>query len=164
MSMQFRLLTAVDYPLFARWLAEEHVSKWWREPATVEHVEKEYGNKDGKTSVYLVSIENKPIGIIQCFRVEDYPDYAKLLQMPGAVCIDYLIGEPSYIGKGYGTKMIRVFIEQIIKPNYPDAIGVVTAPEVSNHASIAVLRKAGFIEAGIFKGEDGLEQRMKLRF
>lgn len=168
MALNFRPLAKTDFALFARWLGRPHVQKWWPEPATVEHVAKEYGactDGDYTTRVYVVEDGSKPIGIIQCFELESYPEWAKLLSMPGAISIDYLIGEEEYIGRGLGMRMIKEFIDTVARPLYPNATGVVTSAELANLASLGALAKAGFEVGGIITGEHNTPERvMRLRW
>lgn len=166
MKLTFRLLTPNDYQLFASWLAQPHVAKWWREPATVAYVEKEYGPSDDKTDVYVVEGDGRPIGIIQSYRVEDYPEHFQSVKMPGGVGVDLFIGEPSLIGRGYGTQLLKDFAAQIVKVKYPSASGIVADPEVANLASIRAFEKAGFRKGEIVTGEEdgGPEQLMILQF
>jgi aminoglycoside 6'-N-acetyltransferase len=166
-KLTFRPLKKSDFAQFAAWLAVPHVAKWWREPPTVEHVAKEYGactEGDFKTRVYVVQSGEKAIGIIQTYRLEDYPDWAKDFPLPGAVSIDYLIGELEYTGRGVGPEMIRQFIDDVIRAVYPDATGVATSAELENHASLGALRKVGFVPGEIIQGDDGPERVMLLPF
>lgn len=167
MKLIFRPLDKGDFQLFAEWLAKPHVHKWWHEPGTVEFVAKEYGactDGDFTTRVYVVQDGLQPIGIIQSFMLESYPETANLLKTPGAFSIDYLIGDEDYVGHGYGTRMIRVFIDRLARHLYPDATGVATSAEIGNLASLGALRKAGFEPGEIVQGEHGPEQVMRLRF
>jgi aminoglycoside 6'-N-acetyltransferase len=168
MTLSFRPLEQKDFEQFARWLAKPHVQRWWREPATVEYVSKEYGDctrGDFKTRVFVVQDEAKPIGIIQTFRLSDYPEEDACYPLRGAVSIDYFIGEEEYVGHGVGTQMIEQFIEAVVRPTYPDATGVATGAEVANPASLGALRKAGFEPGDVITGEYGTpEQLMILRF
>ena len=163
MKITFRPLEKSDFQLFADWLAQPWVQKWWREPATIEHVEKDYGdctNGDYKTRVYVVLDHKKPIGIIQVFRQADYEDEYTYPINLSAIGIDYLIGELDYIGRGYGTQMIKRFIAEVIKPLYPGAFAVTADPELANIASIRMLEKAGFEKSDLVSGEHGPEQIM----
>jgi aminoglycoside 6'-N-acetyltransferase len=167
MELNFRPLTKADFELFARWIGRPYVQKWWKEPATVEHVAKEYGactDGDLTTRVYVVQAGAKPIGIIQVFKLASYPEWDKVLAVPGAISIDYLIGEEDYIGRGYGTRMIKQFIDTVARPLYPDASGVATSAEVGNAPSLGALAKAGFEPGDIIKGEHGPERVMLLPF
>jgi aminoglycoside 6'-N-acetyltransferase len=84
--------------------------------------------------------------------------------MPGAIGGHLFIGEPDMTGRGYGTLMSAAFIEDVVRPAYPDATGVVADPEVANLASIRAFEKAGFVRGEIVPGEHGPEQIMRLRF
>jgi RimJ/RimL family protein N-acetyltransferase len=163
MTITFRALEPSDYPLFARWLAEPHVARWWPEPATVEHVREHYGG-DPATLVHVAMADGRPMGIMQSYRVDDYPEHADSVGMPGGIGVDLFIGEPGMTGKGYGALMLAAFIEDVVRPAYPDATGVVADPEVANRASIRTLEKAGFIRGGIVPGEHGPEQIMRRLF
>jgi aminoglycoside 6'-N-acetyltransferase len=165
MALSFSPLKQSDFELFAHWLGKPHVNKWWREPATVEHVSKDYGGctrGDYTTRVYVVQDDKKPIGIIQSFKLEDYPEYDKLFPLPGAVSIDYLIGEEDYIGRGYGTRMIKNFIDTEVRKQYPGASGVAVSAELENLASLGVLKNAGFEPSGVITGEYGTPERVML--
>jgi aminoglycoside 6'-N-acetyltransferase len=165
MKLNFRPLEKADFPQFATWLAEPHVSKWWQEPATIQHVEEEYGGctrGDLRTRVYIVELGNKPIGVIQSYMVDDYPEHAKSINGSKEVGIDYFIGDPEYVGRGYGGKMISDFIDDVVRGLYPEALGVVADPEVKNIASVRALAKAGFKPGDIVPGEHGPELLMKL--
>ncbi len=166
LKLNFRPLAKADFPLFAQWLSRPHVQRWWREPATVEHVAKDYGactDGDFTTRVYVVQDGSKPIGIIQVFRLSDYPDEDQYYPFRGAVSIDYLIGEEEYVGRGVGTRVIREFIDTVVRKLYPDATGVATGAEVENVASLGALRKAGFEPGDVITGEYGTPERLMLR-
>jgi aminoglycoside 6'-N-acetyltransferase len=163
MKLSFRPLESKDYPLFARWLGESHVARWWQEPATAEHVEEKYGPSDRKTSVYIVLGDAVPIGMIQSYRVEDYPEHAESVGAPGYIGVDLFIGDASLIGKGHGAQLLVDFVSQIIRTEYPDAHGVVADPNVANLASIRAFEKAGFMKGEVVPGEDGPEQLMLLQ-
>lgn len=164
----FRPLAQSDFPQFAAWLAKLHVQKWWREPATVEHVSKDYGDctrGDMTTRVFVVLYGDRPIGIFQSFYLASYPEEDAYYPFRGGISIDYLIGEEDCIGKGIGTRMIKTFIATKVPELYPDATGVATGAEVENKASLGALRNAGFQPGEIIIGEYNTpEQLMLLKF
>ena len=57
--------------------------------------------------------------------------------------IDYLIGEPEYVGRGLGSQAIREFTAMAFA-RYPEASAVVAAPQQVNVASWKALERAGF--------------------
>lgn len=107
----FRNLTSADFPMVARWLAEPHVARWWRHDPTVDEVA--YMASDPQTAIFIAMVdrgqtppqpspyqgEGATIGLVQSYLVDDYPDHAESVDMPGAVGIDLFIGEPSYVGR-----------------------------------------------------------------
>lgn len=141
--------------------------RWWHEPTTVEHVEKKYGpSVDGtsKTTIYIIEADATPIGMIQTYWVRDYPDHAKSVKMMNAVGVDLFIGDPAYIGKGYGSMILSTFVQDIIRGKYSSAAGVIADPSTNNPASIRTFEKAGFTKDSIVSDKDGPEQLMVLRF
>jgi aminoglycoside 6'-N-acetyltransferase len=147
----FRRLRRADFPLLSRWLAEPHVNRWWNHEFTAAAVERDFGaTVDGlePNEDHLVLLNGQPIGLIQCCRYADYPDdveeLAPLLAVPDhAVSIDYLIGDPSLIGRGVGTAMIVRFVDEIWHTK-ADATCVIVPVCSANHASWKALLSAGF--------------------
>lgn len=167
MIFTFRFLKRQNFPLFVQWLNQPHVQRWWHEPATMKHVEDKYGpSVDGvaKTSIYIIVANTTPIGMIQTYWVRDFPDHVESAKMRDAIGLDLFIGEPTYIGKGYGSIIISTFVQDVIKNKYLDAVGIIADPSVNNPASIRTFEKAGFMKGDIVSGKDGLEQLMILRF
>lgn len=168
-NLSFRPLHKSDFAGVAAWIGQPHVQQWWHEPPTVEHVAKEYGactRGDLRTRVYIVRLDSRDIGMIQCYLTNDWPQDTAGWEVPGFIGIDYLIGEPQLVGRGLGSAMIAQFVHDIVRPLYPEALGVVADPETANHASIRALQKAGFTPGKIIpEGEYGTpEQLMMLRF
>jgi len=147
----FRRLGRADFPLLGRWLAESHVARWWNHEFTAAAVERDFGDTvDGvePNEDHLVLLDGRPIGLIQCCRYADYPEdieeLAPLLAVPDhAVSIDYLIGDPSLIGRGVGTAMIVRFVEEIWRTK-PEASCIIVPVSAANPASWKALLSAGF--------------------
>lgn len=148
------------------WLHKPHVLKWWRDPKeTLCEVEEKYGGRvvgDDPTDVYISLFGAAPIGLIQSYRIDDYPEHAESIKFNNAVGVDLFIGEEDFIGKGYGPMMLVQFVEKVIRNNYTGADFVVADPEVTNMASIQAFEKAGFHKAEVVEGEYGPEQLMIL--
>lgn len=107
-------------------------------------------------------IDEKPIGMIQSYWVRDYPEHAESVGMPEAIGVDLFIGEPEYIGKGYGQKLLSQFIEEI-KVKYKNAVGIIADPSVNNPASIRMFEKVGFMKGDVVDDKDGKEQLMIMK-
>ena len=167
-DLRFRPLLRGDFPLAVRWLAQPHVAatEWGTVEASLAGAEGEFGRSvDGEdgTNVFLVSEGERPIGIIQSYRIGDDPEYSDDLWMVGAppeeASIDYLIGEPDAVGRGTGSAMIRLFVAGLWEC-YPDAPSVIVAVLADNPASWRALEKAGFkrIWSGMARFDYGTDQ------
>jgi len=162
-----RSMTREDFPRLGSWLARPHVQRWWKETGAPDEVERKYGpHIDGAdpTRMFVAEVDGVPIGMLQTYWVDDYPEHAESVGLPGAVGVDLFIGEPDYLGRGYGPAMLRAFLSTVVPGFYSGATGAVADPSASNGTSIRAFEKAGFRKGRIVEGEDGLEQLMVLEF
>jgi aminoglycoside 6'-N-acetyltransferase len=150
-GVTLRPLTEADLPLVSRWLAQPHVARWWRDPADLESVRTQFRpclTGADPTEVFVIEVAGQPAGIIQQYRVDDEPEWARAVAATGAVTanaagIDYLIGEIAHIGRGHGTAAISAITARAFG-RYPDADVVVAAPQQANVASWKALERAGY--------------------
>ena len=159
MAFRFRPLEREDFPAVSSWLAPPHVAEWWRDPADMAAVRDRYEPRVSglePTEVFVVEHAGVPIGLIQRYRMEDYPEWGRNAEWEAAVSsgtvarssagIDYLIGDDRYIGRGIGAGMIAAFVE-LVWDRYPDLTGIVVEVEETNRRSWRALEKAGFERA-----------------
>ena len=97
------------------------------------------------TRMWVVEVNGRSVGFVQDYRIGDYPDYAVLGPDPDAIGIDYLIGEPAWVGRGLGARMLWAWMRRA-RPRFPEARSFFAAPDHRNAASRRILRKAGFVE------------------
>ena len=150
-QISFRPLERSDFPLVARWLAEPVVARWWNHDASPEAVEADFGpSVDGKepTDIFAVLLDDQPVGLIQRYRIDSYPESEQELkdvcELPAAALgIDYLIGDPDARGKGLGAELIASFVEQSWAA-FPDSRDVIVPVASGNRASWRSLENAGF--------------------
>lgn len=150
-AITFVRLQRADFGLVAKWLSEPVVARWWDHETSPEALEHDFGGSvDGTeaTEVFLAWTGGRPFGLIQRYAIADYPEYVDELsaicpQPPGAVSIDYLIGEPDCRGRGLGAAMIAAFVAESWAA-YPGASAVVVAMHQDNAASWRAVARAGF--------------------
>lgn len=146
-SVTTRALTLDDLPLLHRWLNTPHVRSWWRgEPTTPSDIVSKYEPCiDGvvPTRVFIIDLCGEAVGMIQCYRHADYPDWDRAVGITAAAGIDYLIGEASQCGRGIGSAAIALFTPRLFD-SYPDIDLIVAAPQADNYPSRRALEKAGF--------------------
>jgi len=149
-----RPMTRGDLPAVARWRTAEHVDRWWHTDgaATLEAVTEKYGaDIDGTTPTrrWVVEANGRSVGFVQDYVIGDYPEYALLAPDPAAIGLDYAIGEPEWVGRGLGTRLVWAWMLRA-RHRFPDATAYFAAPDHRNEASLRVLDKAGFVRGTWF--------------
>jgi RimJ/RimL family protein N-acetyltransferase len=165
-TVSFRPLTDDDLPLLHRWLNEPGVVRFWEgDDVSWEGVVREYGSANTDPGEHwLATIEDRPVGWIQCYAWSDYPDEAAPYWSLGvertAAGIDYLVGEVAARGRGLGTAIIRSFVAGIVFGRHPEWTQAATAANQDNVASWRALENAGFRFVGTFDDEHGTFRAM----
>ena len=155
MDLSFRRLARSDFPLLAGWLAEPHVARWWCHELSPEALERDFGpTADGLEpgEDWLALLEGEPVGLVQRSLVSAYEenlrDFSSLVEVPpGAVTLDYLLGDPTRLGQGIGSAMVAAMADRSWR-EFPDAPAVLVAVVAANTASWRALEKAGFRRVG----------------
>ena len=141
-----------DIALMERWLFVPHVAKWYLHPADWLHELKNRHGEFGFCKHFIVELAGMPIGFCQyydCFAAQPYEVWNEAWRVDerqGAVfSIDYLIGEPACLRKGYGKEIVRQLVERI------RALGarrIIVQPDGENVASKGALEANGFRYVG----------------
>ena len=135
-----------DLPLVSRWLAEEHVARWYVAGSSVEQeVDDLRLSVTGRQAVHalLVLEDGTPIGWCQWYRCEDDPEWAaEIGAEPGDVGIDYAIGDPACVGRGLGTALVGTLVRRV-RSEHP-SVAFMSDPDARNTPSRRVLEKNGF--------------------
>jgi aminoglycoside 6'-N-acetyltransferase len=145
-QVTLRPLAPADFPLLVQWINEPHVARWWDGTADMASVNTKYSPRldmGSPTRVFVIQIDNFSVGMIQCYRHRDYPDWERTVGIEGGAGIDYLIGDTRFTGKGIGAQAIRE-IAKIAFAIYPEIKVVLSVPQKENRASWRALEKAGF--------------------
>ena len=157
-KISFKKLTKEDVPLLVRWFSHPHVHKWWpilEQGEVIDHFLKRIRSKD--TFGFIVYFDDEPIGYIQYYYInpegEKSGKYLPTLP-PHTIGTDQFIGDPDYIGKGVGTKMIKAFIEYLRKIE-PNTTTLIVDPEPANAVAIRCYEKVGFERGGIYETAHG---------
>jgi aminoglycoside 6'-N-acetyltransferase len=152
----FRPLTRADFADVVTWQTQPYVARWWQDEATdVEAAEAHYGPAlDGTdpTRMWVAELNGRSVGLLQDYVIGDHPDWALLTARPDAVGFDYLLGDPAWVGRGVGTRMLWTFLRDVVRPHYPRAAEYFASPDHRNVASLRVLDKLGF-ERGLWFDE-----------
>ena len=150
-DLNLRRLRRADFPMLGAWLAQPHVARWWNHDVSPQGVETDFGpTVDGHdlADIFIASANGHAFGLVQRYTFADNPGYmvelAELVPVAGAsLSIDYLVGEPDALRRGWGTAMIRAVVATTWR-DYPLAPAVVVPVHATNAASWRVLERAGF--------------------
>jgi len=148
LTVTLRPMSRGDLSDVARWRQQEHVHRWWQSDGdpTLENVTAQYApDIDGMTPtrIWVVELNGRSVGFVQDYRIAEYPDYALLTPDPAAIGVDYAIGEPAWIGRGVGVRMLWAWLLKA-QHRFPEATTFFSAPDHRNEPSLRVLDKVGF--------------------
>ena len=141
----FQPLRKEDLPLLREWLGREHVRPWWRDDLeeSLREYEQAIAGLD-PTDHYLILVEDRPVGMIETYLVEDHPEWEAIVQVGAGVAgVDLLIGEPDLIGAGLGPRVLAEFAEKVVFAR-PETHACIAAVDEANRRSWRAFEKAGF--------------------
>ena len=144
--LTLRKLEDKDITMLTNWLYKEYILKWYHDP------EDWLTEINGRLGIYswihhfIVMNGDIPIGFCQyydCYDANQIEDWYTVTQKNDTFSIDYLIGEESYLGMGYGKEIVKLLSETIQHKEQANCI--IVQPEKENHSSNHVLIANGFL-------------------
>jgi aminoglycoside 6'-N-acetyltransferase len=147
MNWRFRRLEQGDFPLLFEWLNGEEVKCWYTKGSINQaRIEEKYLPCVKGTSPKLTMIamlDEEPVGFLQAYSLSDYPAYADQVGIVDSVGIDLFIGKATRMNQGLGSRMLKVFVQDVISDYFSETIAVI-GPEPENKRAIRAYEKAGF--------------------
>jgi aminoglycoside 6'-N-acetyltransferase len=136
-----RVVWELHGALLTGWLGRPHVSRWWGDAET-------RGDQMRRTpdaEHAIIAVDGRPVGYLRWKRVgRGALDRAGLSEIPeGAIDIDIFLGEPEWLGRGVGSTVLRILLEQRLRRE-ADAPLAGLCTSVENVAAIRAFEKAGF--------------------
>jgi aminoglycoside 6'-N-acetyltransferase len=149
--VKFAPITESDFPMLSEWLRLPHVALWWDEDPSLGAIAAKYSPRileEEACEVFIAHHDDAPIGLIQRYRFDSYPEYleeiAPLCEIPDdAFSFDYFVGPARFLRRGLGAKMIGDFVEKLWRER-DDASCVIVPTHATNVASHRSLERAGF--------------------
>lgn len=147
-KIAFRPLSRDDLPRLQGWLGQGFVNRWYGSGApSLEAVTQKYAPRiEGSDPAlcFIIRFDDKPIGLIQTYRIDDFPDYLELIGLEeDAAGLDIFIGERAFVQRGLGPQIIRAFLKVIVFERL-QVESCVAGPHPLNRVAITAFRKAGF--------------------
>jgi RimJ/RimL family protein N-acetyltransferase len=143
-QIAFRPVTMeADFERIHRWMHQEHVIPFWQLNLPLakfrEHLQKELA---GHQQLYIGSLDDTPVSYWETYRViED-----RLGRYYEAESDDHgvhlLIGETSYLGKGYALPLLRAITYHLFQQTHCGK--VVAEPDIRNQKMIHIFEKCGY--------------------
>lgn len=153
---RFRPLGRTDFAMLGEWLGRTHVRMWWHHDPSPASIAEDFGpGVDGEEAVeyFVVSIDGTECAFIQSCQLHDEDEWWTALQVVDAprdaFTMDYFIADPTLVGQGLGTAMIKEFLENRWR-RYPDATCSIVDVDPANPASWRALEKNGY--RGVWEG------------
>ncbi|PVA06696.1 GNAT family N-acetyltransferase [Thalassorhabdomicrobium marinisediminis] len=149
-DLTFRPMTRTDLPMFRRWLDQPHMGGWWGDSGTEARLVEQDMDK-GVVDMRVVEHDGDPFAFIQDYNAHAFgaPHYKGFDK--DARAIDTFLGDPAYLGQGYGAGYIAARVADL-RSSYPV---ILTDPDPANTRAIAAYRRAGFTRGPVAPAEDG---------
>jgi len=138
--MKIREFKLEDLNTLRVWLEQDYIQKFWGDPQ--DWINEISENISADWVKYFIVECDSPIGFLQYYETDIAPQGGWADEPIGTVGIDYLIGNKEYLGKGYGSKIVRLLVDFIKSKSEYDYI--VADPIIENLSSIKVLENNGF--------------------
>lgn len=154
----FKPLTLQDLPMVHAWLLRPHVAEWWREPTSLDELERDYlpgTMSESSTRAYIAILDGEPIGFIQSYvAMGSGEGWWEEETDSGARGIDQFLANAEQLGRGLGGSMVSTFVERLFQD--PAVTKVQTDPSPKNERAIRCYRRAGFVVHGEVTTPDGV--------
>lgn len=150
-TFTFKSVTQADLPLLFDWFKQPYIEELWKEPKEYATFEAKYLDQIATKSIipFMAYIQDNPVAFIQYHHTDELDrGLAPEANIPVAsVGFDLFIGNPDYLNKGYGTKLLQEFMV-FVKGLEPNCQAIIIDPATDNDRAIACYKKVGFKTIG----------------
>lgn len=158
-TLTIRPLAEADLPLLFSWLNEGHLRPYYqRKPISIRDVEEKYLPRlspDHPTHCLIAEANACPFGYLQWYFNRDFPEYGiDILAEPNGVSLDYFIGDPDYLGRRLGDRMLRAAIASFGQNIAAEDALCFVGHHRNNRSAISCSKRAGFTFRKHFIEED----------
>jgi len=147
-KITFEALQESHLALIHKWFNEPHVQKYYSlRPWTLEQIHQKltpHITKEKTIDSFVVFLDQIPIGYIQSYAIAQFPWEDQELSekiVKRSTGIDFFIGDPLYVGQGYGQEIVLAYLNEKIWPHFRYCLA---DPDSENKASLHLFKKLGF--------------------
>lgn len=175
MTLHFEKVSKVHLETIFHWLREPHVMEFWdnSEAHKDDIVNFAEGRKtpssyiDGKYVYWIALDHGEPFAMLMTIQETEAEDIGKekrsrLSKTGNSYGLDYMIGNPDFIGKGYGAKTLENFIDFFRQAVDPKADTFLIDPADDNPRAKHIYMKAGFDHVCDFMMEEDVSGKGKV--
>jgi aminoglycoside 6'-N-acetyltransferase len=146
---------ADDYERIVAWRNSPHVREWWDPddpPLTPAVAAAELGIRargDDPTTSCIIELAGEPVGYVQFYpwdAEEAYLTEVHLSLPKGSWGLDIFIGESRLVGKGIGSRTVRLLSDHLFAERAASAVALIT--ETGNTRAQAAYVRAGMRVSG----------------
>lgn len=158
----FKRLQENDLDLLCEWLDNPQVKEWWDDNLTKEEIKQKYGSRINDEIVvhFIIYFGGKPLEFIQYYHADKVGDGWWPDATEGTIAIDQFIAKSDFIGRGFGTLMIKEFIDHLF--SNPNIKKIITDVDKENTRAIRCYEKVGFHFVKELMTPDGLANLMQI--
>ncbi len=147
----FRPATRPDLPLLRQWLRTPEVVRWWGDPEEQAALLRD-DLAEPRMVMRIVSLAGRPFAYAQDYAVDAWPQPHFAHLPPGSRAINSFIGEPEMIGRGHGSRYLRLLAERLRREGAPL---VAIDPDADNFRARRAYAKAGFRGDTVVESSEG---------
>lgn len=151
-----------NYELMYKWCSQEFIYEWFEQrKLSLEEIENKYKNKllANQQQLFFINYNDNKIGFVQIYKYDDNKSKA-FIKYDSIYEYDIFIGEPEYLSRGLGEKIVN-YVNNYIYENYLcDCI--VLRPFKRNERAVKCYEKCGFEIADEYIGTDTLGNKEKM--
>lgn len=149
MNIQFKPFEEKHLSLWEKWITLPHIKNVWfiEGYETTDYILQKIKN-NGYDFPFVIFCDEIPIGYIQCSDLYAYrticskPKGLFTEENPGTFCMDLFIADEKYLNRGYGTDIVKSFVDYVYR-NLSAKI-ILIDPAIDNKRAIRCYEKAGF--------------------
>ena len=174
-NIDFKPLKGKDTAIVFRWLSQDFVQAFWdnsqeHKDDILNFVE---GRKtlssyaEGKYMYWIASFKHEPFALLMTIQETQQSPIglekrSQLSKTGNTYSLDYMIGNPRFLGKGYGAQTLSVFIDYFRATSDSTADTFLVDPASDNPRAKHVYIKAGFEYVCDFTMEESVSGKGKV--
>lgn len=181
--IHFEQVTDVHISTILNWLAEPHVmASWDNSDAHKDDILNFVNGRvepssycDGQYVYWIASFDDQPFAMLMTIHETGEADIgiekiSRLSKTGNSYGLDYMIGNPQFLGKGYGAKTLTSFLDFFRREVDPKADTFLIDPTIDNPRAKHIYEQAGFehvcdfVMPGEMSGKDKLHHLLIRRF